>query len=236
MYHTNIYICSNETTNSKGHTHLAALSGRKERLLEAGHCCARISVVGSSFFRLTRCERFPELCAWGVFNFREKIRFPIPPKDSSIRRRYGYYIYTKKWNNRRAEGDWRPRSQVSCWRHNPIRRLADFKVRGIPPPRRGGIARNGDVPMWHNAARPRSLQSTNVRRKDDKKGVMMTSYRSIFSQHNSPPNSSIPVSKMKTTGHLLQLDTPAVGRKDEHIRVCIRMIEVAALNGRSNDQ
>ena len=49
VYHTNIYICSNETTNSKGHTHLAALSGRKERLLEAGHCCARISVVGSSF-------------------------------------------------------------------------------------------------------------------------------------------------------------------------------------------
>ena len=138
VYHTNIYICSNETTNSKGHTHLAALSGRKERLLEAGHCCARISVVGSSFFRLTRCERFPELCAWGVFNFREKIRFPIPPKDSSIRRRYGYYIYTKKWNNRRAEGDWRPRSQVSCWRHNPIRRLADFKVR---PPGRGAVSR-----------------------------------------------------------------------------------------------
>ena len=78
---TKIYICSNETTNSKGHTHLAALSGRKERLLEAGHCCARISVVGSSFFRLTRCERFPELCAWGGFNFREKIRFiSYPPK------------------------------------------------------------------------------------------------------------------------------------------------------------
>ena len=110
------------------------------------------------------------------------------------------------------------------------------RLQGPPAGSRRGIARNGDVPMWHNAARPRSLQSTNVRRKDDKKGVMTTSYRSIFSQHNSPPNSSIPVSKMKTTGHLLQLDTPAVGRKDEHIRVCIRMIEVAALNGRSNDQ
>ena len=68
-------------TKHQGHTHLSALGGRKQRLLEAGHCCAGISVVGSSFFRLTRCERFPELCAWGVFNFREKIRFiSYPPK------------------------------------------------------------------------------------------------------------------------------------------------------------
>ena len=65
----------------------------------------------------------------------------------------------------------------------------------------------------------------------------MTSYRSIFSQHNSPRqirNSSI--ENEDDRGRLLQLDTPAVGRKDEHIRVCIRMIEVAALNGRSKDQ
>lgn len=220
-------------TKHQGHTHLSALGGRKQRLLEAGHCCAGISVVGSSFFRLTRCERFRNFVRGGCSTFAKRYDlFPIPPKDSSIRRRYGYYIHTKKWINRRVEGDWRPRSsQVSCWRHNPIRRLQGPPPSGIARPT--AMCRCGTTPP----PRPRSLQSTNVRRKDDKKGVMMTSYRSIFSQHNnSPPNSQIRVSKMKTTGHLLQLDTPAVGRKDEHIRVCIRIIEVAALNGRPSDQ
>ena len=175
---------------------------------------------------------FPELCAWGVFNFREKIRFPINQKTAQSADDMGI-IYTRK--NGSIEG------QEAIGGHAAARSVAggtiqytDFKVRRYR--RRRAVSRATAMPMWHNAARPRSLQSTNVRRKDDEKGVTMTSYRSIFSQHNSPPNSQIRVSKMKTTGHLLQLDTPAVGRKDEHIRVCIRMIEVAALNGRSSDQ
>lgn len=175
MYHKNIYICSNETTNSKGHTHLAALSGRKERLLEAGHCCARISVVGSSFFRLTRCERFPELCAWGGFNFREKIRFiSYPPKRQlNLPTIWVLYIHEKmdqSKGRRRLEATQQPGQLLEAQSNTQTSRSAAAR----------GIARNGDVPMWHNAARPRSLQSTNVRRKDDKKGVMMTSYRSIF--------------------------------------------------------
>lgn len=126
---TQIYMLQRKTKH-QGHTHLSALGGRKQRLLEAGHCCAGISVVGSSFFRLTRCERFRNFVRGGCSTFAKRYDlFPIPPKDSSIRRRYGYYIHTKKWINRRVEGDWRPRSsQVSCWRHNPIRRL-----QGPPP-------------------------------------------------------------------------------------------------------
>ena len=231
MYHTNIYISSNETTNSKGYTHLAALSGRKERLLEAGHCCARISVVGSSFFRLTRCERFPDFVRGGFSTFAKRYDFLSPQKTAQSADDMGI-IYTRK--NGTIEGQKAIGGHAARSVAGGTIQYADWQTSRSAARRGGGIARNGDVPMWHNAARPRSLQSTNVRRKDDKKGVMMTSYRSIFSQHNSPPNSSIPVSKMKTTGHLLQLDTPAVGRKD--IRVCIRMIEVAALNGRSNDQ
>lgn len=175
---------------------------------------------------------FPELCAWGVFNFREKIRFISYPPKRQLNPPTIWVLYThekmdQSKGRRRLEATQQPGQLLEAQSNTQTSRSAAERYR----------APNGDVPMWHNAARPRSLQSTNVRRKDDKKGVMMTSYRSIFSQHNnSPPNSQIRVSKMKTTGHLLQLDTPAVGRKDEHIRVCIRMIEVAALNGRPSDQ
>ena len=33
---------------TKTHTHLPALGGRKQRLLEAGHCCARVSATATT--------------------------------------------------------------------------------------------------------------------------------------------------------------------------------------------
>ena len=88
--------------------------------------------------------------------FAKRYYISYPPKDRTIRRRYGYG-YTKKWSNRRVKGDWRPRSQVSCWRHNPIRRLQGPPVSRLLP--------TVDTAMWHNEAK---IASINVRRKDDK--------------------------------------------------------------------
>ena len=171
---TKIYICSNETTNSKGHTHLAALSGRKERLLEAGHCCARISVVGSSFFRLTRCERFRNFVRGGFSTFAKRYDFLSTKRQLSPPTIWVLYIHEKMDQSkvrRRLEATAAARSVAGG-----TIQYADFKVRRYRRRRAVSRAQRRCADVAQRRERPRSLQSTNVRRKDDKKGVMMTSY------------------------------------------------------------